>query len=524
MLTVNASNAGGGLGTIQNRSYSCAIPGPTLCVNPGDQIKIAFTNELPPNTDECELNKPTCLNTSNIHFHGLHVSPSSTPKGVASDNVLIDVDPDGGKQEYCVWLPDFHAPGTHWYHTHRHGSTGIQVEDGMLGAIIVKEPYANKIVPEDRDKIWVIQEIINGDVYTKGSGKVPGVFLVNGLYQPKIQIQPKQWQRWRFINGTATPRGLMNLQLVKCSDSQCTTPTPASMYLIAVDGISFYGNKPQEKTGWDMSPGNRADFLIWVEEPGTYQILKETYSGGGNAASQNSTQVLATVTVTGVDGTDPNPPTNLTIPGTFPDYLKPIRQAEVLNNGSVRTKNLDFSVAAKGNYQINEMQYDPQSCDESPPSANCQQVEINTAELWTLQNVQGNIRKKGSAHPFHIHVNPFQVVGDKIDPKGADDSSNWIWWDTIAIDPEKCVPIIHRFTDYNGVFVLHCHILIHEDQGMMMNVKVNDPNGKGTGACKQLSTSNFQPGDTDIVSCDYIKLQLTDATCTNALTCEDSSS
>lgn len=76
-----------------------------------------------------------------------------------------------------------------------------------------------------------------------------------------------------------------------------------------------------------------------------------------------------------------------------------------------------------------------------------------------------------SADPFHIHVNHFQIKGDSIDPDKDDLPSNWRWWDTIAVNKTP-VTIRHRFSDDNGKFVLHCHILIHEDQGMMRNVTI----------------------------------------------------
>jgi FtsP/CotA-like multicopper oxidase with cupredoxin domain len=108
------------------------------------------------------------------------------------------------------------------------------------------------------------------------------------------------------------------------------------------------------------------------------------------------------------------------------------------------------------------------------------EVELNTSEEWTLQNKPFG---GGSVpHPFHIHVNPFQLKGDKINPDGPDDWTNYRWWDTIAIIPNQNRVIRHRFTDYPGEFVIHCHILVHEDLGMMQNIVVKD-DGTGTGSC-----------------------------------------
>lgn len=550
ILSVDASNAGIKTKPLQLRSFNCSILGPTMVAIPDFRdgnphtIVVTLRNFFPNNLDDCvpPSNRPGCFNITNLHFHGLHVSPSSDPDSLlASDNVLIEIEPGNG-QPYCVKLPTFHAPGTHWYHPHRHRSTAIQVEGGMLGAIIVPEPNETlNMVPADRDKVWVLQEIIDGDVYKSGSLSNSGVFLVNGLYQPEIRIQPQQWQRWRFINGTGTPRGLMNLKLVKCTldpntgaciipgqtkvGTRCTFPPQnptkdpqcnidpecmVPLYLIAVDGISFYGYKPQSQgtKGRNLSPGNRADFLIWVEEPGTYCVVKDFLTCPGNGASIRSVQILATVVVEGPAGSDPNPSTTI-IPGELPSYLQPIRQEELQNgNGEVRKRNIAFAIPQVKKFEINNTQYSPTSCNAGDPNAaNCVQVDINTAELWTLQNngTVGKSKRKGSAHPFHIHVSPFQLVGDLIDPDYPNDSRNWRWWDTIAVGPGNCRPIVQRFTDYPGEFVLHCHILIHEDQGMMMNVKVN---GEGTGACETLQRSSYDPGDSPIVTCDYVREQL----------------
>ena len=113
-------------------------------------------------------------------------------------------------------------------------------------------------------------------------------------------------------------------------------------------------------------------------------------------------------------------------------------------------------------------------------------MSVNTAEEWVLDNIRPTEPGRVAPHPFHIHVNPFQVVA-----KGEKDTQGniqWqvipeaerIWHDSIAVEPNKPLKIWHRFATYPGEFVRHCHILIHEDQGMMYSVKVNG-NGPGPG-------------------------------------------
>ncbi|NEQ36491.1 MAG: multicopper oxidase domain-containing protein [Okeania sp. SIO3I5] len=495
--------------TISVRLYNDLIPGPTFRRDPGEKIEFTLYNELPPNdlpggqtcSDLQHNNEPGCFNSSNMHFHGLHVSPrTNTSTNISSDDVFVEVSP-GEDHQYCVALPEFHAPGTHWYHAHRHGSTAIQAANGMAGAIIIPEPPGERRlgVTNDNDKIWLIQEILDvsdGEAfYTARGNSTIGQFLVNGQYQPTLTIDnPHTLQRWRFINGTGTPRGLMTLKLCKCDDETDTGTdcgTLEDMYLIAVDGISFYGKPPQRvgtdgvgayQDGWELAPGNRADFLVNLPA-GLYKVVKAGYETQNVTPSNNNAQVLAYIQVN--EGTDAEGEIPECIEGELPCYLRPVTDQEIDNTmdsgepGSLgNPQEVSFSTAGAqgaGNYFINGAPY-----GEGEDFV----MNLNTAEQWVLSNTQG------SPHPFHIHVNPFQIEGDKIDPSGPDEPSNWRWWDTIAVNRGSSVTIRHRFLDFDGEFVLHCHILIHEDQGMMANVIID---GDGADPCVILPPPNSCP-------------------------------
>ncbi|NES21753.1 MAG: multicopper oxidase domain-containing protein [Symploca sp. SIO3E6] len=489
--------------TVDGRSFSQMIPGPTILLDPGDLISINLHNTLEGNPRcDREMNYPRCFNSTNLHFHGLHVSPSTycidDQPVLSSDDVLYTLNP-GEEHKWCVWLPDFHAPGTHWYHAHNHGSTALQVSNGMVGTILIREPNEElNMVAATEDKVWVLQEIVggkDGDVYAStnifNQGKrgavdpffgVKGDFLVNGKYQPTLEMRTGRMERWRFVNATATPRGLLNLRLCKATgpDDQSTfysTEELQDMYLVAVDGISFYGKPPEpigpnnqrqpQRTGWEFAPGNRADFLVKLE-PGWYKLLKSVSQGQGRSTK---IQILAYIHVQGTDVGDEIP---ALVPGSFEPYpyLAPITDEMLSNrdeNGKICPRKFAFSRQAPAgpkSYKINEQLY----------SGDCVNVEVglNTAEQWELTT------KSGAFHPYHIHVNPFQIVGDKVDPNGPDDATNWRWWDVIALPKDKIITTRNHFLDYNGVYVIHCHILIHEDQGMMYNVRVK---GDGTPPC-----------------------------------------
>ena len=127
----------GGTGTDPDRFVS-----PTIEVAPGDTIRVNLNNKLPPDpsclmpdqhmSDQKMPNTPHCFNGTNLHTHGLWVNPSGN-----GDNVLLSINP-GVKFQYEYNIPGDHPSGTFWYHTHRHGSTALQVSSGMAGALIVR--------------------------------------------------------------------------------------------------------------------------------------------------------------------------------------------------------------------------------------------------------------------------------------------------------------------------------------------------------------------------------------------------
>jgi FtsP/CotA-like multicopper oxidase with cupredoxin domain len=551
--------------TDQVPTYNGQVTGPTLYINPGDQVYITLNNNLTTNPftgDQCEHNLhmtppyPGCFTHTNLHTHGLLVSSSSVLKttpptnhcigqGVcgpidstqvscASDDVLVDIAP-GGSNAYQIDVPGFHDSGTYWYHSHLHGSSGYQVSSGMAGAIIIREPAGKELVPQERDTVFLMQEVIPGSIqgYTANKqplGTFPAVygglvtissaprpqtfFYINGQCQPTLQISAGRTYRWRFINATATPQGLTKLRLIQCStapNSQQNCPAPSTalnqsappgptipMNLMAVDGISFHGFSPQPVQAHLMAPGNRADFLIKLT-PGRYVLYKDAFPQDATcitstvtvSASARSKQVLAYIIVEPSSYNDP-PPDTMTIPGTRPFYLQPITRVD-----SPGPQMVAFQTPNQGGtFQINGQFYQP---DQTPIVA-----QLNTAAEWTVDNSQGF-----NTHPFHIHVNPFQVVGRTIDFETANPTldptnpANWMWMDTVALPmpvtgSPACPQVTNqksaggqltlrtRYLVYPGEYVIHCHILIHEDVGMMANVKIND-DGSGIGPCVPLS-------------------------------------
>ena len=460
----------------QVRSYNGQTPGPTLVVDPGRKLTLTLYNDLPPNpaagatNDHCgqpdAMNNPNCFNSTNVHFHGLHSSPCSIwgdglpdcgpghtgqPK-VAGDDVLFEIPPivQGGKpQEYCVWLPRFHAPGTHWYHAHKHGSAAIQVANGLAGALIVRE--RRPLVRPGNDFVWLIQEALptteDWKIYPPpaGPGNPSTFFFINGECQPTLRTNAGKTLRLRFINATGTPRGFTRLRLVKCSsdpDAVCDDAVPPdteptkTIYLMAVDGITFYGHKPQPKPWWDTAPGNRADFLVQFaqDEVGVYKVVKSLVQNSPLSAPR---QVLGYIEVQPGSHND-REPQDIRLPPwrAAPDYLQPIQGSEIS-----ATQSVEFQNPTPQNFLISVnnapgKKYDHEAFDLRAP--------LGCAEAWTLLN-SGMGGLMSFPHPFHVHINPFQLADAPpeiklMDTSGPDVPENRIWWDTIPIPPQQGTP------------------------------------------------------------------------------------
>jgi len=145
------------------RTYEGTVPGPTLRLKPGDVLRIKLINDMPPNRDATPIDHalPHQFNNTNLHTHGLHVSP-----GGISDNVLRVMEP-GGTYDIEIAIPSDHVPGTNWYHPHAHGAADIQIASGAVGALIIEGDFGN--VPEiaaAKERLLVLTEAVFDDFGT----------------------------------------------------------------------------------------------------------------------------------------------------------------------------------------------------------------------------------------------------------------------------------------------------------------------------------------------------------------------
>src|SRR5262249_45043649 len=274
----------------------------------------------------------------------------------------------------------------------------------------------------------------------------------NGVINPIIRLAPGEVQRWRLIHAAWDLNRRLYLQ-----DKDDKPATDMQFYEIALDGLATgtmiaKGNDPNGGNTVEIAPGQRSDVLIQApllktgERERVYQLFQ---------SDDDPKKSLAMIVVSGT----PQPmrlpdPRELVKCQPFAsirdDELATKDKSEIAQNG------LQFYASLEGmdrRYWINKKTY---THFNSPV-----QIRLDTAEEW-------KVTAKSDKHPFHIHVNPFQVVL-RTDADGKSTPMN-VWRDTLLIPQGETYTIRSRFKDFLGRTVLHCHFLDHEDQGMMMPI------------------------------------------------------
>jgi L-ascorbate oxidase len=537
---------------------------PEIVTRPGETLRVSLHNKLPADPsctggDQHEPNTPHCFNGTNLHTHGLWVNPAGN-----GDNVLLSINP-GVDFEYEYAIPSEHPAGTFWYHTHRHGSTAIQVSSGMAGALIIRGDRAptmdrngdlDTLLAGVRERTLVLQQIqyycgednqgnpnyncapnqVGGIESYDGFG--PGGWGASGRYTsingfvlpgygptPPFRSRQGQIERWRIIHGGV--RDTIGLQFLKAkrnaaqNAAQATGPKlrtqrmealvaqscegpPLPYHLVAADGLTLA--KAQSTTLATFQPGYRFDALVVFPEAGSYCVIDAatgaTSSVGGVPSGTRLLGMVQVAPGTAVDpaGIDSYLTDRLVAAAerTMPEAVKGAVIADLkadlaltrfvphpaiadseLRGGQELTFNiqlppntLEFQVGGKG---YAPRPYKPDRLDR--------ELVLGTAEQWILTSTL-------ASHPFHIHVNPFEIV-TILDPAGNDVSGpapvkgadpqyrglKGMWKDTLWVEHGYKLTVRTRYQRYIGEFVLHCHILDHEDQGMMQNVAIVLPGG-----------------------------------------------
>lgn len=424
-------------------SFNGQVPGPRLEARPGDTVRIHFKNQL---------DQPT-----NLHYHGLHISPQGN-----ADNVFLSVPPQE-QLTYEFKIPTDHPAGTFWYHPHHHGHVAEQLFHGLAGLFVVRGDLDN--IPE----VKAAQEefIVLKDFDITGTGQVPtpdhmalmmgregALVTVNGQVNPSLTVPKGGLLRLRLLNASASRFYRLQLE-------------GHPLQLIATDGGAIA--TPIELSELLLAPGERAEVLVQgSREPGQYRLLNLPYNRNGigmgghgmdsmmdrhhnmdgmmheESDQPELAQPLATLTYRGLVQSLPLPQQLIAVE-TLPEpaIIRRIELSMAMGHGM----GMEFLFNGKS---FNEKRIDIEA-------------KLGTVEEWELANVDPDLMD----HPFHLHVNPFQVISrnGKPEPYNA-------WKDTVLVKGGETVRIRIPFRTFTGKTVYHCHVLDHEDLGMMGNIRI----------------------------------------------------
>jgi FtsP/CotA-like multicopper oxidase with cupredoxin domain len=427
---------------------------PVIRAAPGTRMDIRFENHMSANSSETCVDG-ICRNMTNLHFHGLHVSPIAP-----QDDVITMMAMPGEALRYAVDIPLNQPPGLYWYHTHPHGESYQQSLDGMSGAIVIDgiERYVPEVAAMT-ERILVLRDlVIEKDVGAQALLSTAGVsprrcgpvedqperiFTVNGALRPRIEIAPGEKQFWRILN--ASPDLYADLAV----DSE-------QMTVIALDGMPLAFHDPNRKSEKVqhilLAPAGRAEFIVTGPQAGTRPSLRSLCVNTGPDGDPNPEMVIA-------DLVSRDTPLHSGEPARQKaTHEQPIhRIASSAQIDKLEKSDPQFSVVFtedKKGFYINSKRYDP---NEGPMTT----VTVGQYVHWRVVNQTHEI------HPFHIHQVHFLFYSEN---GAALHRPNWL--DTVNVPADGSVDLVMDFTDpiIRGMSLFHCHLLKHEDKGMMAKI------------------------------------------------------
>jgi len=390
-----------------------------------------------------------CMDMTNLHFHGLTVSPDAP-----QDDVLGMMAAPGQTLHYTVQIPNDHPPGLYWYHTHPHGESHRQALDGMSGAIVIEgiESYYRSLAglpervmvvrgrsikhdPQSADLKHRVD--LSSNVCGAESEEPDEVFTLNGFVRPQIEIAPGERQFWRVVNASADR--YLDLQL----EGQ-------TFEIVAMDGSPIAQHFPHHRTRSAdhvlLPPAGRLEAIVTGPAAGAPRRLISRCVDTGPDGDPNPAMVLADII--------PRPAAAST-PKVLASSRKPDRKTLDLSAEEMAPPRfvVTFTEDKKGFY-INGEKF-------SPDAAPMLRAKVGTYQHWRIVNASGEL------HPMHIHQVHFLAYAENDKP-----IADPIWLDTVNVPYGGSVDVIMDFTDpvIRGMSVFHCHLLNHEDKGMMAKI------------------------------------------------------
>lgn len=421
------------------------ILGPTLILNQGDFVNFSVDNQL--------------ADTTTIHWHGLHVS---------SEN---DGGPHTSIAPNSTWSPSFtimDKAATYWYHPHLHHYTDKHVSNGIAGLIIVKDSIESALaLPRtygvDDFPLAIQTKEFDASNQIVVHSNSDNQIMVNATLDPYLDV-PSQVIRYRILNGSsqrAFNLGLNNNQV---------------FYQIASDGGLL--SEPIQLTRLLLSPGERAEILIdFSGMNGQIAFLKSYASEMQNGIYGATNPGMGAGMV--MNGYNPNPLNgtdfnilqfNVGVQNTNPITTIPSNLTAVtplLEANANITRTLTFTPTTMGPNQLNgEFLINGASMDMDVINYT---IPFNNTEIWELRN------QSGISHPFHIHDVQFYILSrNGVAPPANEQGRK----DVVLVKPLETVRFIAKFEDFSNTtvpYMYHCHLLTHEDGGMMGQFVVSNP-------------------------------------------------
>lgn len=413
-------------------TYNGSYPAPTIKVKKGDLLRVHFTNSLTDTSNNLHGHR---RDGTNLHTHGFHVSPSGN-----SDNATLHfISGNTFTYEYDLSL---HPGGNlNFYHPHAHGTTAEQLWSGMAGALEVADENTALAGYETHTMVLKDISLSNNapaahtmDDYM--NGKEGDTMMVNGQVNPVLNMNPGQVQRWKIVNAS-------NARFYKLSLGS------HNLQIIGTDGGLL--NKPYAMSSILLSPGERIDVLVKATSTkGYYKLSSLPYARGMMSGSSSQQVTLLTVNVTGT-----------AVSNTVPATINSAATRVSLPVGTP-TRQIVLSMDMMGmtsgmmSAYINGIAF-------SATNAYTAYSNLGSYEVWEV------INQSMMDHPFHQHVNGAQVISISGGDSGYQSfyTTAPAWKDTVIVPKGGSIKLLVPIKDFTGLAMFHCHILEHEDIGMM---------------------------------------------------------
>jgi FtsP/CotA-like multicopper oxidase with cupredoxin domain len=462
------------------------LQNPTLHLNPGDHLVITVTNNTPPEKGAMSINAPNCGATTmtnsslNIHYHGTNTAPTCH-----QDEVIKTLINSGETFQYNVAFPVDEPPGLYWYHPHVHGIAEHALQGGASGAIVVDGiQNVQPAVSNLRERILMVRDQ-NVPGNPSPTGSVPSWDVTlnyvpitsptdpnsNNFVPAILQMEAGEKQFWRLSNSCSDT--ILDVQYV-------WDGVPQVLQVISIDGVplnSQDGTQPGKlltATHFVMPPAARVEFIVSAP-PSSVQLAQLITQGinTGPFGDNDPLRPLATIQLTNnyTDGGSDDRLPSFAALNTSQQRFAGLASAPIAARRTVYFDEIQpsqFFMVVEGEP---EHVFDP----NAPPSIVATQ---GTVEEWTVQN------RTPENHEFHFHQlhflvksqNNFERNGSQQSPLDTGQYLDMIqvpFWDGNSSHPYPSVTLLIDFRGSDiGDFVFHCHILGHEDLGMMNIIRV----------------------------------------------------